>query len=153
MTGGYIKDFSMTTNCYGPDYQQPLGFVFRVRPSEKYPGRWDLYYFWSSDDAYGSSEKVFAIFKVEGQNLDAATRPNWSGTYSATPLMRFSGKYFGWPYHQPYDYGGYPNYTPYKVGVTVSNKADPTMKTTTLAIGIVESGRIVISLPLTSVSL
>lgn len=135
MTGGYIKDFTMTANVQGPDYQQPLGFVFRVQPSEQYSGRWDLYYFWTSTDGYGGNEKVFAIFKVEGQNLNAATRPNWSGTYSATPLMRFSNRYFGWPYHAPYDFGGYPNYTPYKTGVTVSNKADPTMKTTTIAIG------------------
>lgn len=135
MTSGYVKDFTMKTNVQGPETIQPLGFVFRVRPSEKYAGRWDMYYLWVSADNYQANEKVFAIFKVEGQHLDASKRANWSGTYSATPLMRFNKVYFGWPYHAPYDYGGYPNYTPYQTGITVSNKADPTMKTTTLAIG------------------
>lgn len=41
------------------------------------------------EEIYGGNEKVFVIFKVEGQNFDASTRSNWSGTYSATPLMRF----------------------------------------------------------------
>lgn len=138
-TGGYIKDFTMSTNVQGPQPAQPLGFVFRAKPSEKYSGRWDLYYFWVSADNYGASEKVFAIFKVEGQNFDMSTRTNWRGTYSATPLMRFSKVYFGWPYHAPYDYGGYPNYTPYQTGVTVSNLADLTMKTKTIAIGSIPS--------------
>lgn len=135
-TEGMLRDFKMKSRIQGPDLQQPVGFVFRVNESEKYAGKWDMYYLWTSHDGWnGKNEKVFTIFKVEGQNLDYKNRPTHGSTYSATPLMRYGGTQFGWPYHTPYDYGGYPNGTPYKTGVTVTNIVDSNLKTTTLAIG------------------
>ena len=117
------RDFSIEAMIKANQPSQPMGFIFKLSP--KGGDRYKLYFLWLSSDSLQSTKSCLTLFKADDFYFNYKN--------SATPLAIYldNGVYkYGWPNHSPYDYGGFPHGTPMQKGLTVSNKWDPTIKTT-----------------------
>lgn len=124
------KDFTMEATIKANQPAQPMGFIFKLSP--KGNGRYTAYFLWLSSDSLNGEKSCITIFKADDYYFSGGpNESNFGNTATPLAIYKDAGVWkYGWPNHTPYDYGGFPHGTPMQKGLTVSNKWDPTIKTT-----------------------